>query len=78
MVVKMVRKEKIKLSKNIKQKLFLGFLCIFIGLFFGLLYDFILYLDTIWGIGAITLGFSSGNFIIIMGIIEDIYGSKRK
>ena len=60
------------LTKNIKQKLFFGFLCIFMGLGFALYYEFI-DLESVYGLGSIALGFSVGSFVILMGIIEDIY-----
>ena len=64
-------------TKNMKQKLFFGFICIFAGLFFSIFYEIILHFDGVWGISAIALGFSTGDFIILMGIIEDFYGSER-
>lgn len=68
---------KIKLSRNMKVKLFFGFTCIFIGLFFSLFYQYVLNFDSLLSIIPICLGFSTGNFIIIMGIIEDVYGEKN-
>ena len=63
-------------TKNIKQKLIIGFLCIFIGLGFGIFYQFIK-LDSVYSLASTALGFSVGNFIILMGIVEDFYGEKK-
>ena len=63
-------------TKNIKQKLIIGFLCIFMGLGFSIFYQFIK-IDSVYGLASIALGFSVGNFIILMGIIEDFYGEKK-
>jgi len=63
------------LTKNIKQKLFFGFLCIFIGLGFGIFYQFNS-LDSVYSLASVALGFSTGSFIILMGVIEDYYGEK--
>ena len=64
-------------TKNIKEKLFFGFLCIFIGLFFSFVYIFI-DLGFIYILASVTLGFSVGSFIILIGIIEDVYGEKNE
>ena len=68
----MMKKEKIKRSKNMKTKMFFGFLCMFIGLSFSLIYQLVLNLDSLLCIIPVCLGFSIGNFIIILGIIEEI------
>ena len=62
-------------TKNIKQKLFFGFICIFIGLMFSFTYQFIA-LNSAYSLASIALGFSTGSFIILMVIIEDFYGEK--
>ena len=61
-------------TKNIKQKIFFGYLCIFIGLFFGIMFTS---LDYSASLASVALGFSVGSFIILMGIIEDIYSEKK-
>ena len=63
-------------TKNIKIKLFFGYLCIFIGLGFGIIYQ-ITNLYSVYSLTSIALGFSVGSFIILMGIIEDIYSEKK-
>ena len=67
---------KMEMSKRLKTSLFFGFICIFMGLSFSLIYQYVLRLCD-ESIIPICLGFSSGNFIIIMGIIREIFHSDK-
>ena len=67
-----MKKEKIKLSKNMKTKMFFGFICMFTGLSFSVIYQLVLNLNSLLCIIPISLGFSLGTFIMVMGIIEEM------
>jgi len=61
-----------KPSKEFKFNLFCGLITIMTGLSFSLVYNFVLNLETI-SIIPTALGFGCGNFIILMGLIKEIF-----
>lgn len=65
------------MSKNFKFNSIMGFCCILIGLFGSLFYNYVLNL-TFESIIPICLGFSTGNFIITMALIEEFFEEKKK
>ena len=59
-------------SKAFKFNLFCGMITLMTGLSFGLVYNFILN-DSVMSIVSTALGFGAGNFIIVMGLIQELF-----
>ena len=73
-----MKKEKIKLSRNMRTKMSFGFICLFVGLSFSLIYQYVFNFDSLLCIIPLCLGISTGNFIMIMGLIEEINLGEKK
>lgn len=61
-----------KPSQEFKYNLFIGFVVLITGLSFALFYQYLLP-DKIMSIVSVCLGFATGNFIILMGLIKELY-----
>jgi len=55
---------------DLKFKFWIGSICIFMGLIFGLYYSIFTNLETVYSLGSIALGFGCGDFIYIIMIIQ--------